>query len=177
MDVTANCNLSKNVLTLLAKQKFGLKCFDETASKILLQSYINSLDCNVKQYICIDDAQPCENITSFLCKFYIFKINVNSTSTVFNFNVEQFHEGLAPYQYLWSFDQNIFELVPGNTDKNSILKLRWKNGVVPTAVTTIISVTVRDANGCLATESCEVTFSTSYQSGLGYSYQTGIGCF
>lgn len=177
MSVIANCNLTANVVALLAKQKFGLKCFSKEDSNIFLQSYINSLGCPVKQNVCIENSEPCDNVMSFLCKFYIFKLNILTTPVGFNFNVDEYHQGQAPYQYSWSFDDTIFELVPGNTAQNTTLKLRWKNGNIPSSVSSVVSVTVQDKNGCIASESCEVTMTSSYQVGYGYTYQTGIGCF
>lgn len=172
-----NCNITKVTSALTAKQRFGLKCFEKDSLNIFLQTYLTSLGCDERQYICLNDTEPCDTLKSFICLFYIFNIEVTVSETGFDFNVDEFHKGTAPYTYVWTYDAAIFNLADGATVNDAILKLEWADPLnVPSDTDTVVSVIVKDANGCISEESCEVSIEATWEN-PGYEYQTGMGCF
>lgn len=178
----AKCNISSLVNNVLAQIRFGLKCSNEDNNS-LYQYYLNQLDCSPKEVICLEEVEDCDSLLKmFLCEFYIFNIEYDNIPDTFgnpfrvNFNIEQFHNGEAPFDFIWSFDEDVFELYSG-TVYDPILKVKWKAGVLPNDIVTQISVECKDKNGCIATEVCDYTISSTYGGHYGYNYTSGIGCF
>jgi hypothetical protein len=180
--VNAKCNISSLVNNILAQIRFGLSCSKED-DKILYQHYLNGLNCNPKEVICLSEIEDCKELLNmFLCEFYIFNIKYKDTHDIngnpfrVDFNIDQFHNGVTPYDFIWTFDTNVFELYSG-TINDPTLKLKWKSGVVPQNIVTQVSVQCKDKNGCVATEVCNYTISSTYAGYYGYNYTSGIGCF
>lgn len=151
------CNISSITASLLAKQKFGLKCYEKNSINVFLQSYITSLNCDDRQYICLNDTEPCDTLKSHSCVMSIRSFthelieNGIKLTTIIG-------SGINPITYNWVFDENIFAVVSSIGNE---LVLRWNNvdSNPPEQVITNIGFTATDASGCSVNRLCQFIIS------------------
>lgn len=174
--MTANCNISKIALDLINKVRYGLSCSD-MAEKLLVQSYLHTLDCNPKQLYCLPESNCQSHTKTHNCNFYINSIDFieevdGETLKGVEFKLGNFGEANLPISYEWSFDDTDFILAPGSSLTSDKLILRIKNNNVDSEV--MVGVTCIDSEGCIATKTCEYTYKPL--GGDAYQYTSGMGC-
>lgn len=179
MIVTANCNISKIINNVISNKRFGITCESED-KKMILQHYMDSLDCDTEKIICIKD-YPCEETyetskCNLLVEGIAYKdtLSNNRDPNLITFSVGNIINGSPPYSYQWSFDSNLFDINSGD-DTSSTLKLKWKNGVTQD-ISTDITIECIDSDGCSYTETCTYSLETGPSNYYGQTYYSAMGC-
>ena len=153
-----NCNLSYITTSLLAKQRFGLKCYEKNSINAFLQTYLTSLNCDDREYICLIDTEPCDTAKSHDCDLVIGNITFTNAEDTITFSYNSMG-GVAPFTIVWTYDTEVLELVPDADVNSATLQLQWIHGRPLQAINNV-SVTVTDAEGCQATQECQFISSS-----------------
>jgi hypothetical protein len=174
--VNARCNISKVALDLINKHRYGLACQD-SAEKLFVQHYLNSLDCNPKQLYCIPVEDCTSHTKSETSTFYINSIAyteevVGGTVKSVIFELGQYGGGTLPFTYQWAFDNSVATLAPGYTLTGSTLKLLLNNPNEDAVIT--VGIICTDFKGFIASKTCEYTYNPVFTDS--YSYSSGMGC-
>lgn len=160
----AKCNIVEISSDIINQVRFGLKCPSDS-KKSFLQYYINSLNCDVEQVVCLPDIESCTGITQFNCNFYGLGIDYELIyDDLFNrpsrivLTVGDLIGGEAPYTYQWSgFNSGTLVLVEG-TLTDPTITMAWPNTPPSgTGRSSPVILEVTDKNGCKFIENCGYT--------------------
>ena len=113
---------------------------------VIIQNYINSLNCNTKEIICVSKYDTiCEDTVNNLCKLFINSLTIESTPTGIKITPVIFNS-FGTITYNWTFDPTKFTLPSGKTVTDPVLFLDWINGNIVTDFE--VSLKIVDAKGC-----------------------------
>lgn len=154
------CNISTITASLLAKQQFGLKCYEKNSLNIFLQSYLTSLACDDKQYVCLTDTEPCDTLKSHSCIMSIRSFTFETIEDGIKF-IADIGSGSEPIIFSWVYDTNIFTLKPGTLATGNELQLLWAGpgNDNPEQAITNISFTATDVFGCSVSRLCQLVIT------------------
>jgi hypothetical protein len=155
-----NCNITSTILSKVDKLLWGVAC--PVNNNFIIESYIDYLGCEDVSIIpCEKDSVPCVNDPVILnCNMNVTgisftQINDGTSDIIFHIALGDIYGAKLPLSYLWTYDQNKFDLVGNVTDVAISLKL--KPGKLLTSLTVPISVAITDADGCHDTKQCFYT--------------------
>ena len=179
MTVVAKCNIVDVVLKDLAELQYGFTCPSDN-TKIFIENYLEYLNCaDIYHHICYP-APPCEKdqAVNFTCNFNLLSISATlnppanpEADIIFDIKVLNYVGGTLPFKsYLWTFESDDFELVGANGLPE--VKLKLKEGQVLETMTSLIGVTIVDANDCTDSVSCYLTPDGMQ---CGFAYQPCFG--
>jgi hypothetical protein len=162
------CNISSYIIDEINNLIWGYKCVDNTNA--ILENYIQYIGCaDANLVTCFPD--NCNNPTiNFTCTLSIangiIAIVDQDTNTVqFTLNAANITNGLAPYQYTWTYNPN--DLTPIGPINGSVVSFSAKEGKLISDLVTAVMIEVVDANNCTATKTCylvtgQVQCATNY---------------
>lgn len=154
------CNITSLVLEKLNKLKWGFSCKDNSCG--IVENYLQyiSKDCPTVIFsICFPD--NCQNSAIvFNCNLKLIGItgerDVDQEKIVFDLGVGDYINGLPPFTYEWTYDEDIFDIISGSTTSPQI-ELQLKEDKQIELVITPIMVEITDSNGCTASKQCYLT--------------------
>lgn len=154
-----NCNIVKDMYNRVNRRKFGLLCIDDTSNEDFIKSYLNRLDCKPINLSCLKGSNlPCttdEASNTIICNTIVI-INVNTK--IVNGEVQYTFTAVTtgatpPVNYAWTWNNTTVwdyvsgPITPGTYYLNGnvlVLKPKQLSGTV----SSIVSVNIKDANGC-----------------------------
>jgi hypothetical protein len=146
------CNITKFTNIELNKINFGSKY--NLSSKEILENYIQFLNCpTVNINICYPD--NCNNSTiDFTCTIAISAISqiIDNRTITFFLDLGSLTNYVNPLQYLWTYDNTVFDITGGLNQSTLVLTL--KSGKIFDNLVSQVTLKVTDANGCSITKSC-----------------------
>ena len=153
-----NCNIVKEMYDRVIHRKYGLLCSDDTSNESFLESYRNRLDCENVDLHCYGNNEPCTGNSAT-------NIIVCNTSVIINVTTKLVGEethytftavttgATAPISYSWNWNNTLVwnyvsgPLLPNTYYLNgNVLVLKPKQ--LTGTVSSVVSVTIKDANGC-----------------------------
>ena len=172
----ARCNISNLALDLINQARYGVKC-DIGSSDKLYQHYLNGLDCNPEDIICLDEF-ICQEEDSNNCTFYISNITYLETYTpqgilkYIDFSLGDAHNHELPLDYVWNFRGTNYQPITNLT--SPLLRLEPINPFISSTVS--VSIQCKDNLGCIASKTCEYDLTVTFNPETYYTYESGIGC-
>jgi hypothetical protein len=154
-----NCNIVKEMYDRVLRRKFGMLCSDDTSNENFIKSYLNRLDCKSIDLSCLKGSNlPCTSSEAT-------SIIVCNTSVIINVTTklvgEETHYTFtavttgttAPISYSWNWNNILVwnyvsgPLLPNTYYLNgNVLVLKPKQ--LTGTVSSVVSVSIKDANGC-----------------------------
>lgn len=154
-----NCNIVKDMYNRVNRRKFGLLCINDTSNEDFIKSYLNRLDCKPINLSCLKGSNlPCTTdkaSNTIICNTIVI-INVNTK--IVNGEVQYTFTAVItgatlPINYAWTWNNTTVwdyvsgPITPGTYYLNGnvlVLKPKQLSGTV----SSIVSVNIKDANGC-----------------------------
>ena len=154
-----NCNIVKEMYDRVNRRKFGLLCTDDTSNENFIKSYINRLDCTPIDLSCLKGSNlPCtssESSNVITCNaIVIINVTTKLVGEEIHYTFTAVTTGTtAPISYSWNWNNTtVWNYVSGPLLPNTyylnenvlVLKPKQLTG----SVSSVVSVTIKDANGC-----------------------------
>lgn len=153
-----NCNIVKEMYDRVIHRKYGLLCSDDTSNEAFLESYRNRLDCENVNLHCYGNNEPCTDSSAtniIVCNALVI---INVTTKLVGEEVHYTFTAVtagatAPISYAWNWNNTtVWNYVSGPLLPNTyylggnvlVLKPKQLTGTV----SSVVSVTIKDANGC-----------------------------
>jgi hypothetical protein len=150
--VAVRCNITTDVVNKLAELQWGVK-----APSIAENVMINYLEYLGWETIGGCPAACCNETIHILCEILVNKISYTLVDNIVTFYIADgdIVKGVAPFSYVWDFEEDDFDAAGPIDVEQSVLKV--KLGKSPTLLVTKIIVKITDSRGCATTKSCYLT--------------------
>ena len=154
-----NCNIVKEMYDRVLRRKFGMLCSDDTSNENFIKSYLNRLDCKPIDLSCLKGSNlPCTtngSSNTVVCNaIVIINVSEKLVGDEVHYTFTAVTTGAtAPISYAWTWDNIVvWNYVSGPTTpgtyyvSGNVLVLKPKQ--LTGTVSSVVSVTIKDANGC-----------------------------
>lgn len=158
MTVAVKCNITGLVLKETGRMFYGLKCQDNTLG--IAENYLAYLNCpEVPIESCASDCDNPAIIFNCLFKLATLSAVVQGQTVTLNVTSLNYVGGTAPFTYQWEF--NVDDFTSGATDANQLV-LTLRAGKSFSTLVTSVTLTMTDANGCISSKQCWLSFGVLY---------------
>lgn len=157
------CNIINNAVDKVVKLQWGTiysKGKDTELNKAILENYLYQLNCSTL----ILDNKPCypdscsNPTTVFNCSLLggniSSVISIDANTITFSINTTDIVNGLSPYTYLWTFDDQDLILDTGSSINTTTLILKPKTGKDINSIVAKVSIKITDSNNCTYIKDC-----------------------